>query len=48
MTGHGAIELQLLFFQMFFMIAGVVGGIRVVEDVMKWRDSRMESRTSDA
>ncbi len=47
MTGHGAIELPLLLFQMFFMLAGVVGGVRLVEDVMKWVDSRVQSRATD-
>ncbi len=46
MTDTGAIELPLLLFQLFFMFTGAVGGIRVVEDVQRWREAR--AKTLDA
>lgn len=43
MTDSGAIELPLLAFQLFFMLAGIVGGIRVIDDVQRWLELRTES-----
>ena len=40
MTGTGGIELPLFLFQLFFMVAGVAGGIRVVDDVQTWFKAR--------
>ena len=37
----GGIELPLFLFQLFFMIAGVAGGIRLVDDVQRWRKARV-------
>lgn len=39
MTGSG-IELPLFLFQLFFMVVGVVGGMRLVDDILSWRESR--------
>jgi multisubunit Na+/H+ antiporter MnhG subunit len=47
MTDAGTIELPLLLFQFFFMISGVVGGMRVVDDVQRWREARI-AKTVDA
>jgi hypothetical protein len=44
MTDTGAVELPLLLFQLFFMITGVVGGIRVVDDVQRWLAARTEAQ----
>jgi hypothetical protein len=44
MTDTGAIELPLLLFQLFFMMAGVGAGIRVVDDVQRWRESRAKAQ----
>ena len=43
MTGSGAIELPLFLFQLFFMVAGVVGGMRLIDDILRWRQARTES-----
>lgn len=44
MTDAGAIELPLLLFQLFFMVSGVVAGIRVVDDIQRWWASRAETQ----
>ena len=43
MTGTGGIELPLFLFQLFFMVTGVAGGIRVMDDIQKWLSAREES-----
>lgn len=44
----GAIDLQLVFFQLFFMIVGLSAGVRVVDDVKRWKDSRVQETSTDA
>ena len=44
MTGDGTIEIPLLLFQLFFMLAGVAGGIKVVDDVQRWLQGRAETQ----
>jgi hypothetical protein len=43
-TDSGAIEIPLLLFQLFFMVAGVAGGVRIVDDIQRWFHSRAESQ----
>ena len=40
MTDTGSIEIPLLLFQLFFMLLGVAGGIRIIDDVQRWLESR--------
>lgn len=44
MTDSGAIEIPVLLFQLFFMLAGVAGGIRIVDDIQRWLASRGETQ----
>jgi hypothetical protein len=45
----GAIDLQLVLFQLFFMVVGLTVGVRVVDDVKRWREARVRpSGSADA
>jgi hypothetical protein len=35
-----SIEFQELGFQLFFLAAGIFGGIRLVDDLKEWREAR--------
>lgn len=41
MDASGAIDLQLVVFQLFFMVVGLSAGVRVVDDIKRWREERV-------
>jgi hypothetical protein len=42
----GAIDLQLVLFQLFFMVVGLTAGVRVFDDVKRWHEARVRSSES--
>ncbi len=43
MDASGAIDLQLVVFQLFFTVVGLSVGVRLVDDVKRWLDARVRS-----
>lgn len=41
--GSGAVDLQLVLFQLFFTAAGLAAGIRLADDVKRWKQARIRS-----
>ena len=48
MDSAGALDLQLVLFQLFFMVVGLAAGVRLVDDVKRWLEARARgSRATD-
>ena len=46
MDPSGGIDVQLALFQLFFMVAGSIAGVRVVDDVRRWREARVRAEST--